>query len=191
MWVALGFTLAQAQDNGVPDTLYLEVYPGDDGLYGFPADVRLNLRVSNDIPDPDIDSIAGIVVPLSFTSTNPWANAQIQPAKNNTDLYPFPDLNNSIFRHMPDMNTATERNWMMDYAEQGIGLDWDTLLALHRSHRHGRSEVSGREPASHGDHHIHHSRHYQDMYRQLLLAAHRASGFLQVGRDHLLSPDLG
>lgn len=128
IWVALGLTFAQAQDNGVPDTLYLEVYPGDDGLYGFPADVRLNLRVTSDIPDPAVDSLAGIVVPLSFSSTNPSANAQIEASKNNTNCYPFPDLNNSVFRHMPDMYTAAERNWMMDLSEQLLGLDWDTKI---------------------------------------------------------------
>jgi hypothetical protein len=128
IWVALGLTLAQAQDNGVPDTLYLEVYPGDDSAFPLPADVRLNLRVTNDIPDPVVDSVACMVIPLSFTSTNPSANAEIQASKNHTQLYPLPDLNNSIFRHMPDMYAATERNWMMDLSEQLIGLEWDTRI---------------------------------------------------------------
>ncbi|UCB52571.1 MAG: dockerin type I repeat-containing protein [Candidatus Zixiibacteriota bacterium] len=126
-WVALGFTLAQAQDNGVPDTLYLEIYPGDD-VNIYPAEVRFNLRVTNDIPDPYIDSIAGICLPFCFTSSNPAANALIPSAKNNTNVYPFPDLDNSIFRHMPSMADPQERNFMMDYSEQVTGVDWDTRI---------------------------------------------------------------
>jgi hypothetical protein len=127
MWIALGFTLAQAQDNGVPDTLYLEIYPGDD-VNIYPVEVRFNMRVTNDIPDPYIDSIAGICIPFCFTSSNPAANALIPADKNNTNVYPFPDLENSIFRHMPSMAYPQERNWMMDYSEQMTGVDWDTRI---------------------------------------------------------------
>ncbi|MGB2805507.1 MAG: hypothetical protein WBD64_11505, partial [Candidatus Zixiibacteriota bacterium] len=67
-------------DNGICDTLYVEIWPGDDWPSGFPHFVRFPIRVTNDIPDPDIDSIAGMVVPLSFASTNPLANAQIEAA---------------------------------------------------------------------------------------------------------------
>lgn len=130
IWVALGLTLAQAQDNGVPDTLYLEVYPGDEMIYGYPADVRFNLRVTNDIPDPDIDSIAGMVIPLCFTSSNTGANAQLDLTKNNANLPPFPDsmLENSVFRPMPDIYAPTEPNWMFDYAAAGMGEEWATRI---------------------------------------------------------------
>ena len=128
VWVIFGFSSATAQDNGVPDTLYLEVYPGDDVVYGYPVDVRFNLRVTNDIPDPFIDSIAGMSIPLCFTSSNAAANALVPASKNNTNLYPFPDLENSIFRHMPSMDDSQERNFMMDYAEQMTGVDWDTRI---------------------------------------------------------------
>ena len=127
MWVAFCFTLAQAQDNGVPDTLYVEIYPGDD-VNIYPAEVRFNMLVTNDIPNPYIDSIAGIVMPLCFTSSNPAANALMPADKNNTDLYPFPDLENSIFRHMPSMADPQEHNFMMDYSEQMTGLEWDTRI---------------------------------------------------------------
>jgi hypothetical protein len=128
IWVAFGFSFAQAQDNGVPDTLYLEVYPGDDIAYMYPVDVRFNLRVTNDIPNPLIDSIAGFVIPLAFTSSNAAANVVIPASKNNTNVYPWPDLENSIFRHMPSMADPQEENFMMDYAEQLIGLEWDTRI---------------------------------------------------------------
>ncbi|UCB51660.1 MAG: hypothetical protein JSV10_06625, partial [Candidatus Zixiibacteriota bacterium] len=85
IWVAFGFSLAHAvqdpNDNGVADTLYLEVWPGDDGLFGYPADVRFPMYITSDIPDPNIDSIAGIVIPLCFTSTNAGANITIAAAK--------------------------------------------------------------------------------------------------------------
>ncbi|MCK4858344.1 MAG: hypothetical protein KAT58_10275, partial [candidate division Zixibacteria bacterium] len=128
--VAFGFTVAQAQDNGIPDTLYLELYPGDDGVAGYPADVRFNLRITNDIPDPCIDSIAGILIPLCFTSTNAGANLRVTAAKNNTNLPPFPlsILENSIFRPMPDVYFPVEANWMYDYASDFSGREWDTRV---------------------------------------------------------------
>jgi hypothetical protein len=137
-WLVVGVALMIGQawaqcpedpnDNGLCDTLYIEVWPWDDWTMSFPHVVRFPIRVTNDVPDPGSDSLSGIVVPLSFTSTNPSANAQIQAAGNTTDLYPFPDLDNSIFRHLPSMSDPQERNFMMDYAEQMIGLEWDTRI---------------------------------------------------------------
>jgi hypothetical protein len=115
-------------DNGVCDTLYIEVWLGDEWVVGFPSLVRFPIRVTSDIIDPAVDSLSAIVIPLSFTSTNPSANAQIQAAKNNTNLYPFPDLENSIFRHLPSMADPQERNFMMDYSEQMMGQEWDTRI---------------------------------------------------------------
>jgi hypothetical protein len=115
-------------DNGMCDTLYIEIWPGDEMPCVFPHHARFPIRVTSDIPDPGLDSLSGIVIPLSFTSTNPLANAQIEPARNTTDLYPMPDLDNSIFRHLPSMSDAQERNFMMDYAEQMIDLEWDTRI---------------------------------------------------------------
>jgi hypothetical protein len=86
------------------------------------------MRVTNDIPDPTIDSIAGMTVILGYNSSNPAANMQLESAYNNGNLYPSPDLENSIFRHLPSMDDPQERNWMMDLAEQGIGLEWDTRI---------------------------------------------------------------
>jgi subtilisin family serine protease len=116
-------------DPGIPDTLHLAVWPGDEVLMEpGPWDVRYNLRVTNDIPDPNIDSIAGFTIPLCYTSSNASANATIPAAKNNTNVYPFPGLDNSIFRHMPDMATRTEENWLMAYSEALMGQEWDTRV---------------------------------------------------------------
>ncbi|MGB7060899.1 MAG: hypothetical protein WBF13_00925, partial [Candidatus Zixiibacteriota bacterium] len=114
-------------DNGVCDTLYIEIWRDDDTPWPpFPHFVRFPIRVTNDIPDPDIDSIAGIVIPLCFTSTYAGANATIDIAKNNTNHFPFPDLENSIFQHLPTMDTltATDRNFLMDIS-YGY-LTWNT-----------------------------------------------------------------
>lgn len=115
------------RDNGICDTAYVEVYPWDQYQVSFPAHVRFTIHVTNDIPDPNIDSIAGMQeFPLCFTSSNSASNARIEGAYNNTNLYPSPDLNNSIFRHLPSMQFPQDRNWMMDLSEQGTGVDWDT-----------------------------------------------------------------
>jgi hypothetical protein len=115
-------------DHGDCDSLNVEIYPLDRYQVSFPAQVRFPMRVTNDIPNPAIDSIAGIVIVLGYASSNPAANAQAEAAYNNTNIYPFPDLENSIFRHLPSMQFTTERNWMMDLAEQGTGVDWDTRI---------------------------------------------------------------
>lgn len=89
------------------------------------------MRVTNDIPNPSWDSIAGMVIPLRFTSSNPAANTSIDPAYNRCgwqDLYPHSELDRSIFRHLPSMQNPQERNWMMDLSEPGMSLEWDTRI---------------------------------------------------------------
>ncbi|UCB52663.1 MAG: hypothetical protein JSV10_00800 [Candidatus Zixiibacteriota bacterium] len=115
-------------DPGDCDSFHVDVYPADQYQLSFPAHVRFPMRVTNDIPDPYIDSIAGIVVPFCFASSNPAANAVIDPNHNNTNVYPLSDLNQSIFRHLPSMEYPTERNLMMDLSEPGLGLEWDTRI---------------------------------------------------------------
>lgn len=117
------------RDNGICDTAYVEVYPGDQYQVSFPAHVRFTIHVTNDIPDPTIDSIAGMSeFPLCFASSNPASNARIEGACNKTNLHPFPDLSGSIFRHLPSMQFPQDRNWMMDMSELGTGAEWDTRI---------------------------------------------------------------
>jgi hypothetical protein len=115
-------------DNGDCDSLNVEVYPADRSKASFPAQVRFPMRVTNDIPNPYVDSIAAIVVALDFESSNPAAGALIDPNHNSTSLYPLPELNQSIFRHLPSMEFPLERNWMMDLSELGTGVEWDTRI---------------------------------------------------------------
>jgi hypothetical protein len=50
--------LVLAQDAGVPDTLYVEIYPGDDFVVYPPHFARFPIFVTHDIVDPALDSIA-------------------------------------------------------------------------------------------------------------------------------------
>jgi len=126
--LSVGLTgMLRAQDNGVPDSLYITC-PDSFQYHDPPWDVHISLFVTNDIPNPVIDSIAGIVVILSYRPTNPSANVRADVAKNTVDLYPYPNLNASIFRHLPSMEDPQIRNWMMDYSEPGLGLEWDTRI---------------------------------------------------------------
>jgi hypothetical protein len=115
-------------DSGVCDTLYVEKYWADEAVYPpSPWFVRFPIRVTNDIPNPAIDSVGGLVIPLYYT----WSGAgycSLNGYWNNTNVYPQPDLERSIFRHLPSMDDPQERNFMMDYAEQGTGVDWDTRI---------------------------------------------------------------
>jgi hypothetical protein len=81
--------------------------------------------VTNDIPDPVIDSIAAFTIPLCYTHTNPSKYCSLSSRWNNTNMYPFPGLDHSIFRHMPDMETAEEINWVMLRRPSGIVLNLD------------------------------------------------------------------
>jgi hypothetical protein len=126
--MSVGLTCAAwAQDNGIRDSLYITC-PDSFQYQAPPWDVGISLLVTNDIPDPVIDSIAGMVMILCYRPTNPAANVHADPAKNTTRLYPYPNLNASIFRHLPSMEDPQIRNWMMDYSEPGTGLEWDTRI---------------------------------------------------------------
>jgi len=121
-------------DNGACDTMYVEVYENDGLFSGGAHDIRVPIRVTSDIPNPVIDSIAGMVIPLCFTSSNAAANARLDPAKNNVNLHPFPlsMLVGSIFRHLPDMETAAEHNFLMDISMffSGWPPPWNPYLDL-------------------------------------------------------------
>ena len=124
---------AQAQcpedpnDHGVCDTMYVEVYENDWLFTGEARQVRVPIRVTSDIPDPAIDSIAGMVIPLCFTSSNPGAQCFLDPMYNTNELWTCWN-NRCIFRHLPTVDDPQERNWMLDLWEQWLGLEWDTRI---------------------------------------------------------------
>ena len=117
----------QPNDNGICDTMYVEVYECDWLFIGEPKRVRVPIRVTSDIPNPTIDSIAGMTMPLCFTSSNSGAQCFLDPMRNGTDLWHCWD-NSCIFHHLPTVDDPQERNWMMDLWEQGLGLEWDTRV---------------------------------------------------------------
>jgi len=69
---------------------------------------------------PEVDSIAGFVIPLRFTHTNPAVYCSIPSWRNSTS---FSDPANSIFRHFGGM-----QNRMMSLYEQGNGAEWNGII---------------------------------------------------------------
>jgi hypothetical protein len=111
-------------DNGICDTMYVEILPEDECLVpGEQHLARFPIRVTHDVPDPIIDSIAAFVIPLCFEHTNVNARPIFEEYWNNTGLCPFPHPYNGIFRHLPN-----ETNWMMDICWVLMGLEWDTRI---------------------------------------------------------------
>lgn len=140
-WLVFGLVLFSSQswaqcpqdtvDSGECDTLYVEVYPPDQEPYMFPTFARFPIYVTHDVPDPNIDSIRGFVIPLCYTHTNPSKYCSLSNYWNNTYLYPFP-TDRSIFRHFIEGQDTVVHNWMMDLSQQGMGQEWNTrILDLH------------------------------------------------------------
>ena len=127
-------------DSGICDTLYAEVYDCDTLFTGEVRQVRVPIRITHDIVDPLVDSLIGIVIPLCFATSNPAAQCSLDPEYNRcggADLFPYPEymLDRSVFRHLPDMATATEHNWMMDLSALDFELPWDCRI-LNLEDRH-------------------------------------------------------
>ena len=108
------------EDDGVCDTMHLEPYEYA-GLGSFPAFVLVKIKVTHDVPADTGDSLAGMVIPLCYTSTSSAGYCSLSAYWNNTNVFPFPDLDRSIFRHFyPDTNR------MMTMGEDYSQRDWTT-----------------------------------------------------------------
>jgi hypothetical protein len=126
---------ADPNDKGVCDTLYVEPYKYS-CFPSFPANVEVAMYITHDVPADSTDSLAGIVIPLCFTSSNAAANATIYPDSNkcgSQDLISalhnlLFDLNKSVFRHLPSMEDPQVHNWMLDESDLGGGQEWDTRI---------------------------------------------------------------
>ncbi|UCB51955.1 MAG: T9SS type A sorting domain-containing protein [Candidatus Zixiibacteriota bacterium] len=107
-------------DDGVCDTMYLE--PHDyAGIASLPAFVTVRIKVTHDVPTAATDSLAGMIIPLCYTSSSSAGYCSVSGWWNNNNVFPFPDLDRSIFRHFyPDTNR------MMTYGEDFTMRDWDT-----------------------------------------------------------------
>jgi len=119
----------QPNDNGLCDTFYVEVYPQDRvNLPHSPIFVRVPIYVTHDIPNPQIDSVAAFIMILCYERTNPTKYCSLNTHWNNTNLYPQPGIDRSVFRHFTEWEDTVIHNWMMDLAEQEMGLEWDTRV---------------------------------------------------------------
>jgi hypothetical protein len=125
----------EPNDRGVCDSLHVEPYKYT-GYSSYPSEVEIAIRITHDVPTAATDSLAGIVIPLCFTSSNAAANATIYPDSNmcgDSDLNRvlhnlLYDLNLSVFSDLPNMESPTEYNWMMDISSSGSGRAWETRI---------------------------------------------------------------
>ncbi len=114
-------------DRGVCDTLNVICLDCEiDTTVPGPYFVRFPLLVTHDQIDP-LDSICGFVIPLAWTHTNPSKYCSASGWWNNTDLYPYPARDRSIFRHITDPVTGDTLiyNRMMTLSEDFSGREWD------------------------------------------------------------------
>jgi hypothetical protein len=116
-------------DNGLCDTFYVEVYPRDQVcLPGSGFFVRFPIYVTHDVPNPVIDSVCAMVLPLCYEHSNPGKYCSLSYYWNNADLYPSPITDRSAFRHFIQGGDTVIHNWMMDLSQKGTGLEWDTRI---------------------------------------------------------------
>jgi len=113
----------EPNDNGECDTLYIEVHPPDVLFTGPGHLVQVPIRVTHDISDAIVDSITGFLIPLCYTHSNPSKFCSLSSYWNNTNLYPWPDLDQSTFRHLDG-----ETNWMMWVSEHSPVRPWDYIM---------------------------------------------------------------
>jgi len=138
LWaLAGGFSLVQAQcpedtvDRGNCDTLTMICLDCEQTPGTGPWQVRFPLLVTHDQTLPD-DSIAGFVIPLAWTRTNPAAYCSLDAYWNATStLWVFPDFSRSVFRHILNDSDPTDtlmHNRMAHMADDFMGRDWDTRI---------------------------------------------------------------
>jgi hypothetical protein len=125
---------ADTVDPGVCDTLTVVpyTYAGLDALPGF---AEVLLLATNDIPNPVRDSLAGFVIPLAFTHSNPTKYCSTSAWWNTTNvLYLFPDFSTrSIFRHIVNPSDPSDTIY---HNQQGVwgsdlvvtGREWETRI---------------------------------------------------------------
>lgn len=124
-------------DQGECDTLNVICVDAEQTPGSGPFFVRFPMLVTHDQTEI-IDSIAGFVIPLSWTRTNPSAYCSLSRYWNTTSTLPFyPDFVRSMFRHIADGTDTLYHNRMADIGldENGnpTNADWDTRIVDLRS----------------------------------------------------------
>jgi hypothetical protein len=121
-----------ANDLGQCDTFYTEVYPPDQLFEGSPPYfMRFPIYVTHDEntqPNGEPDSIAMFQIMLCYEHSNSSTYCSVSGYWNNTNVYPSPDIDRSVFRHFVEDGDTVVHNWMMDLSQRGMGLDWDTRV---------------------------------------------------------------
>jgi hypothetical protein len=135
--LAGGFSWVHAQcpedtvDRGTCDTLTMACLDCEQTPGTGPWQVRFPLLVTHDQTVPD-DSIAGFVIPLGWTRTNPAAYCSLDAYWNATStLWVFPDFSRSVFRHILNESDPTDtlmRNRMAQIGGDFSNRDWDTRV---------------------------------------------------------------
>ena len=117
-------------DSGECDTMYVEPWPADliPGS-GSPYFARVPIYVTCDLVD-EYDSIAGFVIPLWYTHSNPTKYCSVSAYWNTTSTqWVSPDFSTrSIFRHIVEGTDTLYHNRMADMAADFSGRDWDTRI---------------------------------------------------------------
>jgi hypothetical protein len=112
-------------DSGICDTMYLEVWPGDEVFQSPGHFTRFPIYITHDLPDP-VDSLAAFVIPLCYNHTNPSKYCSLSSYWNTGSFTP-PGVARSIFRHLPSMSDPQVHNWMMDRFQAGNEEEWNTV----------------------------------------------------------------
>ncbi|UCB53028.1 MAG: right-handed parallel beta-helix repeat-containing protein [Candidatus Zixiibacteriota bacterium] len=119
-------------DHGNCDTLHVTCFDCERTPGTGPFHIQVPLLVTHDQTAP-VDSIAGFVIPLSWTRTNPSAFCSLSAYWNtNSTLYLYPDFSTrSIFRHIVNPADSTDtllHNRMAHLADDFGGRDWDSRI---------------------------------------------------------------
>ena len=126
-------------DMGNCDTLHVIPYGADlDSIPPFvlvdslPAFVEVLLLVTHDVPEATRYSLAGMVVPLAYSHTNPAKYCSISAYWNNTDALSFyPGFSTrSIFRYIVEGTDTIYHNRMADMGADLMGREWVTRLLM-------------------------------------------------------------
>ncbi|MGB3093200.1 MAG: hypothetical protein WBC42_08320, partial [Candidatus Zixiibacteriota bacterium] len=118
-------------DRGDCDTLIVTCLDCEQTPGTGPWQVRFPLLVTHDQTVPD-DSIAGFVIPLTWTRTNPAAFCSLDAYWNTSDaLWFYPNFYRSVFRHILNDSDPTDtlmHNRMAQIGADFSGRDWATLI---------------------------------------------------------------
>jgi len=118
-------------DRGNCDTLTMICLDCEQTPGTGPWQVRFPLLITHDQTEPD-DSIAGFVIPLGWTLTNPAKYCSLDAYWNATStLWVYPDFARSIFRHILNESDPTDtimHNRMAQIGGDFSNRDWDTRV---------------------------------------------------------------